>query len=262
MGKWFAALLLSALGLSAIAQTPEPVDAAPPVVIVQPNSDSPAASPRKYAVLSLVGDSIHYTVYGRYAGTNVRDIRMSTPLFDQTALLAADDALKKALPDSTPLLVVPNPILYAVQKTIVVDGIFHAPPELDATLKTQQVTHLILISKYAVKSGVSVTEDCCGMGMLEGLGFYLNASIGLYIKQTGESTFGFMAPYANYKASLIDLSHSTVLAERKVQAAKSYTSLGVKGIVNPWEVRTPEQNMDLLKELLSANVAASVAKLL
>ncbi len=262
MGKWLAALLLLARGLSAIAQTPEPVDATPPPAQAQASSAAIPALPRKYAVLSLVGDSINFTVSGRYYGKRPQEIRLSTPVFDQAALLAADGALKKARPGSSPLLVVPNPSLYAAQKTLVVDGKFHATPELDATLKSQQVTHLILISKFAAKSGVKVAEDCCGMGVLEGLGFYLNASIGLYIKETGESTFGFMAPYANYRASLIDLSQSAVVAERKVQAAKSYTSLGVKGIINPWEVRTQEQNMELLDALLSANVAASVAKLL
>lgn len=159
-------------------------------------------------------------------------------------------------------MLAPTASLYTGQKTLVVDGKFQAPAALESALKAEQASHLLLITKYLAPSSVRFADDnYVKLGKLEGLGFFFGAG-GVWRTDTNESSWGYLVPYANFTVSLVDLSSSTVMAEKPVTASQLVTSVGVKGVIDPWKVRTQEQNLEMLKVLFQNNVAAAVAKLL
>lgn len=84
MGKWLGLLLLAIWGVSAFAQDGATVSTVPSVASVEPIVAAAAKQPRKYAVLSLVGD-----VFRRGNMVYVP----ATPFFDRAALLAVNNLL-------------------------------------------------------------------------------------------------------------------------------------------------------------------------
>ena len=246
-------LLLTARSLHAVAQEAPAPAVVPSAATAAPASVAAVVKPRKYAVLSLVGDAF------RNRG---RTYAVNTPIFDRAALLAANSVLEKVQPGGSYALLAPTAGLYAAQKTLIVDGKFQAPQELEAALAAQNATHLLLITKLLANSSVDLGDNnFVKMGKLEGLGFY-QAGGRIWNSETKEMSWGFMAPYANFTVSLVDLSQSTVAAQKPVTASQLVTSIGVKGVVDPWFVHTQEQNLDMLKVLFQNNVAATVFKLI
>ena len=257
MHRWASLILLAACAHHAVAQDALSPTAAPTAATTASAPAAVAASvaqQRKFAVLSLVGDAFYYRG-DRYA--------MPTPTFDRAALQSTNNVLEQAQPGRPRVLFPPTLSLYAAQKSLIVDGKFQPPPELDAALKEEQASHLLLITKYLANSSVKFGDDYyVKMGKLEGLGFFQNNGTRVWSTKTNETSWGYLVPYANFTVSLVDLSKSTVVAEKSVTASQLVTSIGVDGVINPWKAHTQEQNLEILKVLLQNNVAATVSKLI
>ncbi len=265
MRKWLVVVFLAALVGVAMADETKAGAA---------SGESPAASapvrasdapPRRYAVLSLIGDELGVVNNRGQAGTNLSTARnmlkMSSPVFDRVALIAVNDVFKQSRPPMTSILLAPSSSLYAAQAQFFDGSKFLVPAELDATLKAQQATHLLLITKHRAASKVRFADTVVGSGRLEGLGYYVDHELAVKRVDTADTGVGFLAPYAYFMVSIVDLGSSAVIGSLPVTATHTITPAGVNGVINPWDVLTSDQKMDLLKEMVKEQVTLAVGKL-
>lgn len=267
MRTWIVWVFLAALCGVAMAEETKAGAAAAP-------GESPAASaparasdapPRRYAVLSLIGDELGVINNRGQAGTHISTVgstmKMSSPVFDRVALIAVNDVFKQSQPPVTAILLAPSASLYAAQAHFFDGNKFSVPAELDATLKAQQATHLLLITKHRAASTVRFAHSIVGSGRLEGLGYYVDNELAVTRTDSGETGVGFLAPYAYFMVSIVDLGSSAVIGSLPVTETRTITPAGAKGVLNPWDVLTSEQKMDLLKVMVKDQVTKALGKL-
>jgi hypothetical protein len=231
------------------------------VASAQAGSDS---EPRKYAVISLIGDSLTVVTYRPGTGSQLdRNVRETIALpdagFDHATLLAAGEALKGAEPSgSVSLLQLPSVGLGTDQRRLL-DGQQFAPPEeLTVALKKEGATHLLLITKHRAEANLQTSHSKTGSGMLEGLGYYIDRQLRMQRSDTGEVGIGFLAPYAYFKVSLIDLASSTVLKQHAVVATTTVSSARNSEGVDPWGALSPTQKITTLLGLVKREMPIAV----
>ena len=216
----------------------------------------PGIEPRKVALLSLIGDFMTVVTYrpgiGSHLDKNAREtFAIPDATFDHTALLAASDAIKKAdASASVVLIAAPSTGMRTEQRHLLKDQRFVPTDELSAALTKEGATHLLLMTKYRAAARLQAKNDMIGSGTLEGLGFYVDRQTRLIRSDTGEIGRGFLAPYAFFKISLIELSSSTVLKEQAVTASTALSSARDKDGDDPWDALSPGQKVAILRALI------------
>jgi hypothetical protein len=266
MHHWLIWALLILFGGSTLAQQAVPANASPASAAAPAQASAPETQARRYAVLSLIGDALGVVnnrgQAGSHISTSATMMKMSSPVFDRDALLTVNDILKKSAPGNPPVLLAPTAALYADQAQMI-DGVRFLPPaELGATLKSQAVTHLLLISKYRANTTVRFATGEVGSGKLEGLGFYLDHHLAVGRTDSGATGLGFMAPYAYFTMSLVDVQSGAVLKSRPVTATRIVSPATSKGANHAWDVLTSEQKIELIRDMVKEQVTNAIDKLL
>lgn len=218
-----------------------------------------ADAERRYAVISLIGDTI--TVVGsqvQIGSLMDRNTRQSIPVpdatFDRSALVVAAEALKQADAQASPALFMPrNAALFRDH-----DGFFDGakatlPAAIGSELRAQGLTHLLLFTKYRSESQLrDANGNNLGTGKLEGLGFYVNSSRKFVQSDTLEHSEGFIAPYVYVRVSLIDLAGASVLQARTVTASRVRAPRYSQGEQTAWETMSAEEKVATLRDLLES----------
>jgi hypothetical protein len=247
------AIILSALWLLA--------GAASPGVQAQPE--------RRYAVMSLVADSL--TVIGQepQTGTHIRKntedkMALGNDGLDQFTMQAVLAALEKAAPGVPAVAVrAGSPQLYDRQASFIDGTRANLPADVLAALRDAKVTHLVLVSKYRAEAKMQAAEIVLGSGVVQGLGFYIDRYRRMRASESGEQGVGFLAPYAYFQLSLIDLENSTVLRNERV--TKSHVIGNTRGSqsqgAEPWDLLDSAGKMDALGGMLTSGVAQAVPRL-
>lgn len=223
---------------------------------------------RRYAALSRVGDSLSVVRHEPEVGSHLdRNDRQTLALpdsgIDRMALLAVDKALKEADPQTQATLLDQPPPADGAAVEPLLDGDQFKPTEaLSAALRTAGATHLILLSKYRSETLLKARHSHLGSGTLEGLGFYLDYTQKMRRSDTGESGQGFIAPYAYYRVSLIDLATLKVIKHHEVRAS---TTIGVarnREGFDPWETLSASQKLNMLLRFIRTETPPAVADVL
>jgi hypothetical protein len=228
------------------------------------------ATEQRYAVLSLIGDSINLVWWQPPTGSNLdHNERQSVPTpdgsLDNVALLAVDDALRRANPKANPtLLASRDPKLFALQlKTL--DSGASAGELLAAVrvlLQQSQATRLILVSKHRGEARLPMRYDYAGSGKLTGLGFYIDQQMMVRDVNGGAGDRGFIAPYAYLELALIDAQTMNTIRRSVVREATTVPTAASSGAANPWEALTNKEKFRELERLIQAAVARAVPELL
>jgi hypothetical protein len=227
----------------------------------------PDTGTRRYAALSLLGDSLTIVTYqpavGSYLDSN---LHQSYPLpnssLDRTALVAINDALVKIDPQTQTILLALAPSRVNPEFGNFEDGQqFDPGATLDQALKQQSATHLVLVTKYRGQADLAGARESMGSGELEGIGFYMD-----HLKWTtrfddGGRGKGFLAPYAYFKVSLIDLATSTVLRHQLVTSGIVYSSARSQDSANAWDALNASEKMKVLGSLITRGIADAVPAL-
>ena len=225
-----------------------------------------AAEARKYAVLSLIGDKLMLAVREMGTGSsldqNARQfIDLPSGALDNTALLAAESALTSADPGSSVVLLgVQDPAFFAAQSRMLDRN---APEQgfFDAIAKVAsgaQASHVVLIGKLRREARLRIADGYVGSGWLEGLGFYVDRTMPMINRDTGESHTGFLAPFAYFRVTLIELPSGKMLGEQAVMAS---TSFGKQESLHPWDAMTSEQKVATLQRLIRQDMQRAVGEL-
>lgn len=228
---------------------------------------SAAEAERRYAVLSLIGDSLtlvtHRPAVGTRVDPNIRDtVALSDTVFDDTVLLASDRVLRSAAPRSTStLLATSGPAAYAESRGWIKEQKFAAPKWLAEALKAERATHLLLVTKYRAEARFQFVGKMEGVGWLEGLGYYIDRLMTTLRADTGAQGVGYLAPYAYFGIALIDLSSSTLVKEHRATATRPISAADSKEGFTPWDVLSNAEKVDVLKQLIDAEIERSLPAL-
>lgn len=230
----------------------------------------PDAGQRKYAVLSLIGDSLTVVTYrpstGSHLDQNVQQtVVLPDAIFDQAALLAVDEALRKVDPNALIILLAPSSRALRTERGYLLDGQrFSSSEELDVALKKGGATHLLLVTKHRADTNLQMRSTKVGSGKLEGLGYYIDRQLPTYRTDTGERGVGFFASYAYFKISIVDLATSTVLKQHTVTATTTLSAARArsKESFDPWDVLSPSQKIDTLRGMIRREIVNALPALI
>jgi hypothetical protein len=226
---------------------------------------------RTYAVMSLVGDGLLIVQYRVKTGSTLsgrqrQAVPVADPVFDRTALLAVEAAVKRAQPKAEVVLFGGrDPGLLEVQaKSLGSAGSAQAIADaLVPRLPKTAATHLIIVTKAQSATALRVDQSVVDTGPLEGLGFYVDPSIVTRPPEgsAAAGSQGLLAPFAYIDVALVDLATGRVVAERPVYASYSYTE-SQTGSLTPWDSLSSQEKMRILTKLIGDEVDKAVGALL
>src|SRR5207237_1085906 len=166
-----------------------------------------AGDARKYAVLSMLGDSLQVVVQRNTTGSRLdRNDRQTVALtaddIDRIVLLAASHEIERMDPESEPILMrVTDPAILSAQTRILESdaGLRTLEGPVRAALEGRSATHLILVMKLRHETRIQLGQSLFGSGTLEGVGFYVDCSMRTFRGDTLEEAHGYMAPFAYFR---------------------------------------------------------------
>jgi hypothetical protein len=224
------------------------------------------ASPR-YAVLSLVGDRLLVVSHGASVGSNIdRNRRAYVPVPGR----ALDDAMTASLASAVERASASTDVvmLAGSAELLAAEGEPAAEPDLRPVVERIRpalakagVTHLVVATKLRRPAAVELEGSTVGSGNLDGVGFYLDHSMRVdRFDETSDRSRGFLAPFAYFRVSLLDLARGAELAHRDVTASAA-TPGSRSPTLEVWEALSAEDKIRMVKTLMQREAAASVQAL-
>jgi len=218
---------------------------------------------RRIAVLSLVGDQLVVVQRELTTGTRIdRNTRTLVPLgssaLDNAMVLAVEREIQRVDPSAqTVLLAARRPELYALQsrgleEQAAFKSLVEAVREVAARANA---THLVLVTKHRSRARLEVSDGALGDGLLEGLGFYVDPTRKMDHLTGGERSEGFIAPYAYFLVTLVDLKTGAVLSQRPATESASAAS---QKVLTPWQALSADQKAEMLEKLIRLGVNRTV----
>ena len=227
-----------------------------------------AGGPARYAVLSLVGDRLLVVSHGASVGSNIdRNRRAYVPVPGR----ALDDAMTASLASAVERASAGAEVvmLAASAELLAAEGEPVAEPDLrpvieriGPALAKAGVTHLVVATKLRRPAAVELEGATVGSGNLDGVGFYLDHTMRVdRFDSTSDRSRGFLAPFAYFRVSLLDLARGAEVAHRDVTAS-SATPASRSPSLEVWEALSPEDKIRIVKTLMEREAAASAQVLL
>lgn len=227
------------------------------IVLLQLAAGAHAADAPRYAVLSLIGDRL--LMVQRVPATETQPERsliefldLDAKVFDQTAVLAVNVALKRSNPSAQPILLeARDASLYSAQAALLEQG---GSEPLRKLLAGTKATHLILITRLRYEAMLRTDSGHLGSGPLEGLGFYLDRTRQLIRDDTGQQALGFLGPFAYFQVSVFDLARRQVIRQEQVVASRTLSAArSPQG--DPWTALTAQDKVRVLQQMLRSEIA-------
>ena len=216
------------------------------------------------AVLSLIGDEMTLVTRRLTTGSRLdRNERQAVPIedpaFDVAAAVAAERAIKEAMPSAERLrMSVRDKRLFALQ-----DGVFQPGPASDGLRQALQsllldakATHLMLITKRRDVAQFRLADSHIGDGKIEGIGIFIDNSAWLEDPITRKFGTGYFACYAYVKATLVDVATMRVLGAS--DGTDSAITTAIDGsATNAWEALSPAGKAENLMRVADRAVYAA-----
>lgn len=252
------AVLLLSLALAAPALA-APADTAPP----RPT--------RTYAVISMVGDRLEIVNRTMRTGSHIdRNERTWLELNDASLNDTLGDALYDALEPKVPdarvvLMTARDPASWKVQNKLLEEGA--STQQLVDTLKPfldrlpPVASYLVLATKMRSDALFEIDRSHVGNGKAEGIGFYVDRHMNLARDGYIEPVRGFLAAFAYFRLSLVDMRTRRVIREIPVLASSARLASDSGGD-HPWDTMSAEEKVSQLKKLLQDEAGPAVTALL
>ncbi len=231
-------------------------------------AQAPAGGPR-VAVLSLIGDRLliveRQMRTGSHVDRNTRDfVDLPTDVLDLRAAKDFEDMLRQAKPGVQAAAIRSrDPALKALQQEVV-EGSRPArdiAERLRPALQAQGFTHLALLTRQRGAAKIRVADGSIGVGRLEGLGFYVDRWALLQREDTGQVGSGYVAPFAYYRATVVDLASGAVLAEAYTGEAAAFSTNRSDTATNAWDAMTAEEKTASLGQFVRLGLQGIVPAL-
>jgi hypothetical protein len=221
-----------------------------------------------YAVLSLVGDKLDIVTYQPTIGSQLDAnshalLAMPQDELDVAALRAINRSLKAAAPDAqVALLAASTAADFAGQDNIFGGDHVALPPEIDAALRREAASMLVLVTKHHGEARMKSFNDRLGSGRVEGLGFYLDGNKQIYNRDTGTTSVGYIAPFVYVDVALVDLASRTVVRHTTIEAGRVIEAAHNASGINAWDALTAAEKVAMLTQLLASELDSAVPALL
>jgi hypothetical protein len=228
-----------------------------------------AAEERRFAILSLFGDGMLISQWvpstGARLDPNVKEfIPIVEGIFDKTALLAVHGLLKQRDPKSEPVLLFARERSLYESQARMLDKDGKSVLLLDhlrGLLKGTGATHLILLTKFKNEARIRVEEATVGNGVLEGVGFYIDSSMPILLRESRETATGFLAPFAYFRVELIDIARGEVVKEARIVAATGVSTPN-RTAEHAWNALSGAQKIQALQTLIRSETTRVMPALL
>ena len=227
-----------------------------------------AQDARRIAILSLVGDQLVVVQREMSTGTRIdrntrTPVALNSAALDNAMVLAVEREVQRADPKAqTVLLAARRPELFALQsRGMEEQGAFKSLVQAVREVASKaDATHLVLVTKHRAPARLEVADGALGDGLLEGLGFYVDPTrIMDRHLSGGERSEGFIAPYAYFLVTLVDLRTGAIVAQRPAMESTSATR---QNVLTPWQALTPEQKAGMLEKLIAAGAERAVPEVI
>jgi hypothetical protein len=228
-----------------------------------------ADADRRYAILSLVGDKITVVARANVTGSpRDRNTKQVLPLptreIDDAAALAVEAELRRLDPKAAPILLAArDPALHAEQQRMLDEDSTTAAllGSVRALAAEAGATHLLLVAKLRHEATLRVADGSTGSGKVDGVGFYIDRTLRMRRSDTGQVSEGYLAPFAYFSVSLIDLRSGEILG-REHGLASITLSAARSARGDPWDALSAEQKVRSLQSLIRRETARIVPALL
>lgn len=230
-------------------------------------AQSPAA-PQKVAILSLIGDEMTIVSYrkrtGSEGGLNFEEaLAMPSPVFDESAMQAARQAVQKVLPQAS-FMLLSAPVAKAEREQLdfVKGGRLVVESDTAQRLKAAGVSHVLLVTKLKAPAHIRLKDIEVGSGTLRGIGYYIDRQLPTINLETGSSGVGFITTYAFMKLAWHDLADPGAFRQLDVPAQTSRSSGDAAMGNDPWAAMSAQDKVSTLQRLISRELANAIPELL
>jgi hypothetical protein len=227
------------------------------------------ATPRHYALMSLIGDKFTVVVRGELTGSRLdrnpqTEIALNSDVFDRAALGVANDLIRRADPRANPTsLLLDEPALYEQQAKLFDGKFVRLPTAIVKVARDAGATHMLLITKHRATASFKLVEATVGQGTLSGLGFYVEPDMRVHNINSNDSTTGFLGLYAVYRATVVDLATEAIVAERMATHTNLYTTTGAHAEGgHPWQALDAKAKVKVVADMLMRSLREELPPLL
>jgi hypothetical protein len=220
------------------------------------------AHAQRYAIISLIGDRMQLAYARGVDGQPVdrierRYIPLDDSAIDRATLLAANEQVKRLKPGSEPVL------LQAFERSYfdVSAGTGAIIEWIRELAKDKRVTHAIIVTKMQYEGVPAVQKAFVGGGTLEGVGFFVGREPAPPGMDPNAGGPGFLAPFAYFRVSLVELASGRVVREEK-GLASTMLSATATDTGNPWDTLSGQQKLETLMQLVRKELVIVMPKVL
>jgi hypothetical protein len=226
-----------------------------------------AQDAKKIAVLSLIGDTFLIVSHEPEIGTRVnrdrRDlIELPERAVDGAVALDMQKAIRNVDASADVVMLGPTRGLYAAQGSITeVPDVSQVVAAVKPSLDKAGIGRLVLITKLRHDALLRLEDSYVGSGKLEGAGFYLDDDLVTMTRGEGNVGRGFIAPFAYFRVSLVEMASGRVTGYRDVIASTA-VGAGRSPSLQVWEALSAGQKVRMIRELIDREGGAAVRELL
>lgn len=214
-------------------------------------------------VFALLGDGLQITLPGAITDTRLdRNLRESLPTreigFDQAALRAVTDYMARQRPGTRLQMFRATTPLSLPDQRAVADGATRAelPAWIIEAISSAKLSHVLLITRHRGDAAFPVNEGyTVGRGVVEGIGYYLDADTEIKNQETGMPSQGFLGAYTMIRVQLMDVASGNLVGSQDIRAGRAYAGRRDVEAENVWNALTPTEKVDALREMVRDNVA-------
>ena len=220
------------------------------------------------AVYSQVAREVSVVQFQESIGSRINNnVRQRIPVpdggLDKVVVVLAGQALRQAMPMVNPWLVAPtDEDLFDTLQNATEGSKVAIVDDMMAALKERGSTQLLLFTRFRAEATLRAADSRLGSGQLEGLGFFVDTSTRIKRGDTNEVGVGFLAPYAHFRSTLIDVSTQRVLRTQTTTEGFVLSSARAQGSTHPWDVMTSSEKMNTLRDMLKTEIGRAVPELM
>lgn len=222
-----------------------------------------------YAVLSLVGDQIGIVGYNPSVGSNLskqgrRQIDLQDDSLDRVVLLAVYETIKEQEANAEiDLLKSRNPAHFDFEAHDF-GSLRDRGGLLDSLKPLVQQTHakrLVLVTKHRADAMLAVMDGGLSRpGKLYGPGFYVDRVTAMQRRDTGETSVGFVSPFAYLRVSVIDVATMAIVSTATATESITVSTAHKREAVHPWDALDAGEKVQYVQQATRVSVVQALGR--
>jgi len=225
-----------------------------------------AQSPR-WSALSLVGNKIEVVgaraeVGSRLSQNSRRWADDAESTMDRYVLQAVERAVRTQDRGATvAMLALPGSPLYDRPERAFDGRQVALPGAVVDALIAQRASHLLLLTKLRGDAALPLYDTTTGVGTVSGIGFYVDPDLRLRNLESGQASYGVLAPFVYVRLSLVDVQAGEVAREEQVRAMRAYATHHNPRADGPWNVLDPAEKIEALRKMIDQSIGEATVRL-